>query len=151
MKRILSVILCLCLLSGLWACSKEPEEAPEASTAASTASPAANPNASQVLGQESVLTTPQVGEYVESVFLANVPNQRSALLLSVRSDGTVDYIFSEEPQVGTSYKGIEALEDTGLRYYTITPEGREACAQLMGEWKETKEIMDKLLESEERL
>ena len=128
MKRILSVILCLCLLSGLWACSKEPEEAPEASTAASTASPAANPNASQVLGQESVLTTPQVGEYVESVFLANVPNQRSALLLSVRSDGTVDYIFSEEPQVGTSYKGIEALEDTGRRYYTITPDG-EATSQ----------------------
>lgn len=38
MKRILSVILCLCLLPGLWACSREPGEVPEASTAASTAS-----------------------------------------------------------------------------------------------------------------
>ena len=65
----------------------------------------------------------------------------------------------------TLYTAFKRLEDLGYitsywgssgagarrRYYTITPEGREACAQLMREWEETKEIMDKLLESEERL
>ena len=37
------------------------------------------------------------------------------------------------------------------RYYTITSAGREACHRLLGEWQETKEIMDKLLEVEEKL
>ena len=47
-----------------------------------------------------------------------------------------------------SYWGDEA---TGARrrYYAITPAGREACFRLLAEWKETKEIMDKLLELEE--
>lgn len=70
-----------------------------------------------------------------------------------------------ELKEATLYTAFKRLEELGYitsywggsgagarrRYYTITPEGREACAQLMGEWKETKEIMDKLLESEERL
>ena len=37
------------------------------------------------------------------------------------------------------------------RYYTITPEGREACDRLLKEWNETREIMDKLLRREESL
>ena len=70
-----------------------------------------------------------------------------------------------ELKEATLYTAFKRLEDLGYitsywgssgagarrRYYTITPEGREACAQLMQEWEETKEIMDKLLESEERL
>ena len=36
------------------------------------------------------------------------------------------------------------------RYYTITPAGKEACHRLLQEWQETKEIMDTLLEVEER-
>ena len=70
-----------------------------------------------------------------------------------------------ELKEATLYTAFKRLEDLGYitsywgssgagarrRYYTITPEGREACAQLMGEWEETKEIMDKLLELEERL
>lgn len=34
------------------------------------------------------------------------------------------------------------------RYYAITPAGREACARLLAEWSETKEIMDQLLNTE---
>ena len=70
-----------------------------------------------------------------------------------------------ELKEATLYTAFKRLEELGYitsywgssgagarrRYYTITPEGREACAQLMQEWEETKEIMDKLLESEERL
>ena len=66
------------------------------------------------------------------------------------------------PGVGkeaTLYTAFKRLEETGCiasywgssgagarrRYYTITPEGREACYRLLGEWQETKEIMDQLL------
>ena len=59
----------------------------------------------------------------------------------------------------TLYTAFKRLEQGGLiasywgddgpgarrRYYTITPEGRESCYRLLGEWQETKEIMDQLL------
>lgn len=45
----------------------------------------------------------------------------------------------------TSYWGDS---DAGARrrYYAITPAGRDASHKLLLEWRETKEIMDKLLE-----
>lgn len=69
-----------------------------------------------------------------------------------------------ELKEATLYTAFKRLEDTGCitsywgdsgagarrRYYTITPAGREACYRLLDEWQETKEIMDKLLEVEER-
>lgn len=68
-----------------------------------------------------------------------------------------------ELKEATLYTAFKRLEDMGSissywggnstrarrRYYTITPEGRATCAQLMHEWSQTKEIMDKLLKSEE--
>ena len=70
-----------------------------------------------------------------------------------------------ELKEATLYTAFKRLEELGYitsywgssgagarrRYYTITPEGKEACAKLMQEWTETKEIMDKLLELEERI
>ena len=67
-----------------------------------------------------------------------------------------------ELKEATLYTAFKRLEDTGCitsywgdsgagarrRYYTITPAGREACHRLLAEWKETKEIMDKLLDME---
>lgn len=51
----------------------------------------------------------------------------------------------EESGYITSYWG-----DSGVgarrRYYAITPAGREASYNLLLEWRETREIMDKLLE-----
>lgn len=66
----------------------------------------------------------------------------------------------KEATLYTAFKRLEELGyitsywgDSGAgarrRYYTITPAGREACHRLMGEWAETKEIMDKLLNVEE--
>lgn len=46
----------------------------------------------------------------------------------------------------TSYWG-DSGAGARRRYYTITPAGREACHRLLTEWTETKEIMDKLLET----
>ena len=70
-----------------------------------------------------------------------------------------------ELKEATLYTAFKRLEELGYitsywgssgagarrRYYTITPAGRQACDQLSKEWEETKEIMDKLMESEERL
>lgn len=67
-----------------------------------------------------------------------------------------------ELKEATLYTAFKRLEDTGCitsywgdsgagarrRYYTITPAGRDACHRLLAEWKETKEIMDKLLDME---
>ena len=36
-------------------------------------------------------------------------------------------------------------------HVAITPAGRDACHQLMREWEETKEIMNQLLKTEERI
>ena len=66
----------------------------------------------------------------------------------------------KEATLYTAFKRLEELGyiasywgDSGAgarrRYYTITPAGREASFRLMAEWRETKEIMDKLLEVEE--
>ena len=65
----------------------------------------------------------------------------------------------------TLYTAFKRLEEQGCiasywgdsgagarrRYYTITPAGRDACHQLMREWEETKEIMNQLLKTEERI
>ena len=68
-----------------------------------------------------------------------------------------------ELKEATLYTAFKRLEEAGLitsywgnsgagarrRYYTITPAGREACHRLLLEWAETKEIMEKLLDTEE--
>ena len=67
-----------------------------------------------------------------------------------------------ELKEATLYTAFKRLEDQGFiasywgnsgagarrRYYTITPNGREACHRLLAEWEETKEIMDKLMNRE---
>ena len=69
-----------------------------------------------------------------------------------------------ELKEATLYTAFKRLEDTGCitsywgdsgagarrRYYTITPAGRDVSYRLLSEWKETKEIMDKLLDLEVR-
>lgn len=68
-----------------------------------------------------------------------------------------------ELKEATLYTAFKRLEEAGYitsywgdsgagarrRYYTITPAGREASSRLLQEWEETKEIMDKLLETRE--
>ncbi len=68
-----------------------------------------------------------------------------------------------ELKEATLYTAFKRLEESGFiasywggngpgarrRYYTITSAGRDACRRLIGEWVETREIMDKLLQVEE--
>ena len=67
-----------------------------------------------------------------------------------------------ELKEATLYTAFKRLEEQGLitsywgdsgagarrRYYSITPAGMEASRRLKAEWKETKDIMDQLLEEE---
>ncbi len=70
-----------------------------------------------------------------------------------------------ELKEATLYTAFKRLEELGYiasywgnegpgarrRYYTITAAGKDASRRLKAEWLETKEIMDKLLASEERI
>ena len=56
----------------------------------------------------------------------------------------------EEQGYIASYWG-DSVAGARRRYYTITSDGRYACRKLLAEWQETKNIMDKLLETEEAL
>lgn len=70
-----------------------------------------------------------------------------------------------ELKEATLYTAFKRLEEQGFitsywgdsgagarrRYYSITPAGRMASKKLAQEWKETKEIMDKLMEAEEEV
>lgn len=70
-----------------------------------------------------------------------------------------------ELKEATLYTAFKRLEEQGYiasywgsdgpgarrRYYTITAAGKDASRRLMLEWQETREIMDKLLEVEERI
>ena len=67
-----------------------------------------------------------------------------------------------ELKEATLYTAFKRLEEQGYiasywggsgagarrRYYTITALGRDASKRLISEWKETREIMDNLLETE---
>ena len=67
-----------------------------------------------------------------------------------------------ELKEATLYTAFKRLEEQGLitsywgdsgagarrRYYSITPAGTETSRRLKAEWKETKDIMDQLLEEE---
>ena len=80
-------------------------------------------------------------------------------MISTLSSGRFEL---KEATLYTAFKRLEELGhitsywgDSGAgarrRYYTITPAGRNACHRLLAEWKETKEIMDNLLDTEVRL
>lgn len=77
-------------------------------------------------------------------------------MISTLSSGRFEL---KEATLYTAFKRLEELGyirsywgDSGAgarrRYYSITTEGMQASARLAAEWKETKEIMDKLLELE---
>ena len=77
-------------------------------------------------------------------------------MISTLSSGRFEL---KEATLYTAFKRLEELGyiasywgDSGAgarrRYYTITAAGKDASFRLLAEWRETKEIMDKLLEVE---
>ncbi len=103
MKRLISMLLSLCLLCGCTA-------AGHGEATASVLTP---------VGDTATVAYPQTGTYQETALLADVPGQGWPRLLEVRQDGTVDYLFSASAQMDPQGR----LSKDGLQYYTITPTG----------------------------
>lgn len=118
MKRIAVLFLCLCLLVGLVACAASKEDEAQKLPA---------PQAAQGQGEQGPEIAPrqvgmQVGAYREMELLPDVPGQNYAWL-SVRSDGTVDYIFCERTPDSAEHQERFSFRQLGFQYYTISPDG----------------------------
>jgi len=125
MKRIFALTLCLIFVFSLCACGVEPGETSE--TANFTEAPSVTlPDGSTVYSEEPFVEFPQTGEYKETALLTNVPGQGVPLLLDMREDGTIDYIFASTEDYSLdirSHKQCLSFKDNGVKYYTIAPDG----------------------------
>lgn len=137
MKRLTVLFLCLCLLLSVSGCHGEPDtsatDAPNAGFSGPMSDETLPPTYTQITNPIQIdpnspgtIVSPQTGEYLETQLLANVPGQKTALLLSVRSDGTLDYIFSDSPSGDESVvvgRPVIRLSEAAFQYYTVAPDG----------------------------
>ena len=129
MKRILAFTLCLILAFSLCACGIKPGETDE--TPNFTEAPAVTlPDGSTVYSKEPLVEFPQTGEYKETALLTNVPGQGVPLLLDMREDGTIDYIFADVDEKAD----FQNFASGGAAYYTIAPDG--TATKQDAEWME---------------
>ena len=119
MRRSTVILLCLITLLGLCGCTRGQEPAPEPQSAASGEAPSA--------GESAAEQTALPRSYAVSELLPDVPGQGSAALLSVRSDGTVDYIFHARTREELEREGLDTLAGAGCRYYVLSPDGTAAA------------------------
>lgn len=105
MKKRFCAAFCLGLLLNLWGCAAEP--LPTASAFTEAPEP--------VAAESRILM--DWGGLEETWLLSDVPGQDSAVLLSVRSDGTVDYLVPENATGSNAWLGLS------YRHYTISPDG----------------------------
>jgi len=108
MKRIICLLLSLAVVLSLWGC-----EAPPAETAVPTQPPRFD---------TATVDFPQTGQYRETALLANVPGQGTPLLLDVRKDGSVDYLYTELTDRGE----LQVLSEGGIHHFVIGPDGTAA-------------------------
>ena len=118
MKRFTSILLCLIMLFSLCACDRQAGNSdtskftqPETVTLA---------DGSVVYSKEPFVEYPQTGEYKETALLTNVPGQGVPLLLDMRQDGTIDYIFADVEKEAD----FQSFVDSGTCYYTISSNGK---------------------------
>ena len=129
MKQFLAFALCLILAFSLCACGVEPGETGE--TPNFTEAPAVTlPDGSAVYSKEPLVEFPQTGEYKETALLTNVPGQGVPLLLDMREDGTIDYIFADVDEKAD----FQNFASGGAAYYTIAPDG--TATKQDAEWME---------------
>ena len=116
MKRFTAIILTLIMLFSLCACEVKPGNQTEPTF---TDSQEVTFPDNLANSDVSFVDLPQTGEYKETALLTNVPGQRVPLLLDMRQDGTIDYIFA-----GVEEKSdFQSFEACGAAYYTIAPDG----------------------------
>ena len=126
MKRFTSILLCLIMLFSLCACGVNTDH--NTDTDKFTApTEVTTPDGQPVYSAEPFIEYPQTGEYKETALLTNVPGQGAPLLLDMREDGTIDYIFTGTSHYTyTTYEEGEPtlpFKEDGVKYYTIASDG----------------------------
>lgn len=118
MKRVICLLLCAVLLLSLPGCTQAP---PETETTVPSDLTEADADTGVVI---------TVGEEYEERQVAGLAEpQKGGVLLSVRSDGTVDYIFCNRTQEEIESEGISSIRATWYQYYTVAPDGTaEKCS-----------------------
>ena len=141
MKQLTAIILCLIMVFSLCACgvktdkNDDPQkftEPPEATA----------PDGRPVYSDSPLIEYPQTGEYKETALLTNVPGQKLPLLLDMRQDGTIDYLFTGVEQEAD----FQSFVETGACYYTISPDGT-ATKQDTAWMEEIDHYLDMTLET----
>lgn len=118
MKRFSAMILCMMMVLSLCACNIQSDT--NNSTPVWTEPPVVTlPDGSVVYSEEAFVEYPQTGEYKETALLTNVPGQRLPLLLDMREDGTIDYLFADVEKI----IDFQSFVENGAGYYTIAPDG----------------------------
>ena len=126
MKRLTAMILCLIMVFSLCACGVNTDKNGDSSKFTEPTEATA-PDGRPVYSASSTIEYPQTGEYKETALLTDVPGQGVPLLLDMREDGTIDYIFCTTDDYLCSAKdaGVPTLpfKEHGVKYYTIAPDG----------------------------
>ena len=118
MKRLTALLLSLIMTLSLCACDVNPGQ--KGGEPAFTEPPVGTlADGSVVYSKEPFVEYPQTGEYKETALLTNVPGQGVPLLLDMRDDGTIDYIFADVEEKAD----FQNFADSGAVYYTIAPDG----------------------------
>ena len=151
MKRMIALALCICLFIALVGCG-HPESGesgtslPQGSGSTSGESGTADPQGDGPSVHPASASV-QLGPYRETILLPDVPGQNHVEVLSVRSDGTVDYVFSQRSE--TDFR-ISSLRDAGFHYYTIRPDG--SAEEQPGDWMDQLDaVMAKVASKGEKL
>ena len=108
MKRLICLFLSLAVLLSLWGCGATPAE---------TAAPE-----EPIWTDAAMIDYPQTGQYQETALMANVPDQGTPLLLNVRPDGCVDYLYTELPR----RRELQVLSEGKIHHYMIGADGTAA-------------------------
>ena len=118
MKRLTALILALILVFSLVGCAVKPGDNGEQPDFTEP-SVVKLSDGSVVYSKEPFVEYPQTGEYKETALLTIVPGQGVPLLLDMREDGTIDYIFADVENKAD----FQNFASSGARYFTIAPDG----------------------------
>lgn len=118
MKRFTALFLTMVLILSLCACDVNPGQT-DGAPKFTEPEPVTLADGSVVYSKEPFVEFPQTGEYKETALLTNVPGQGVPLLLDMRQDGTIDYIFADVEEKAD----FQNFADSGAAYYTIAPDG----------------------------
>ena len=127
MKRFTAILLALIMAFSLCACGVNTDKNGDSQKFTEPTEVTA-PDGRPVYSDEPMIEYPQTGAYKETALLTNVPGQGVPLLLDMREDGTIDYIFGSTDDYSFANRNNRSgpsllFKDNGVKYYSIAPDG----------------------------